>query len=121
MGLVILLIVYLVPSIIALVTRKNRLRAILINIFLGWTVIGWIAAVVLASGGNTDWLEGSTHSDGASTSNPDKDTRAEDRYWEQRRRDQEFGEVQHYKQVEQEVQRQMEAQAKYWEDKQRSE
>jgi hypothetical protein len=41
---------YFLPSIIALARSKRDLVAILLlNIFLGWTVIGWIVALVWAA------------------------------------------------------------------------
>ncbi len=42
---------YLIPTIIA-ATRKpvNMTAAIVVNIFLGWSLIGWIIALVLALG-----------------------------------------------------------------------
>ena len=41
--------IYFMPTIIAVVTRKSRMVTVLIiNAFLGWTVIGWIIAFVLA-------------------------------------------------------------------------
>ena len=41
--------VYLIPTIIAL-TKKNprEVQIAALNVFLGWTVLGWIAALVLA-------------------------------------------------------------------------
>jgi uncharacterized membrane protein YGL010W len=42
-------IVYLLPWIIAAMNRKKNTAAIgALNILLGWTVIGWIAAFVWA-------------------------------------------------------------------------
>jgi hypothetical protein len=38
---------YFVPTIIALVRRaRNSLAIVLINIFAGWTFLGWVAALV---------------------------------------------------------------------------
>jgi hypothetical protein len=40
---------YFLPSIIALARSKRDITAIvLLNLFLGWTVIGWIVALVWA-------------------------------------------------------------------------
>jgi hypothetical protein len=40
---------YFIPSIVAFNRRKSNRNAILVlNIFLGWTFIGWIAALVWA-------------------------------------------------------------------------
>ena len=44
------LVPYFLPSIIALVRSKRDLLAIfLLNLFLGWSVIGWIVALVWAA------------------------------------------------------------------------
>ncbi|MDO8578979.1 MAG: superinfection immunity protein [Dehalococcoidales bacterium] len=43
-------IVYLLPTIIALAMRKRqRLAIILLNIFGGWTGIGWFVALIWAA------------------------------------------------------------------------
>ena len=42
-------VMYFIPSIIALAKSKpNTLTIILINFFLGWSLIGWIVALVMA-------------------------------------------------------------------------
>lgn len=42
-------LLYLLPSYEAFKARQpNRLLIVLLNVFLGWTVIGWVAALVLA-------------------------------------------------------------------------
>lgn len=42
-------VMYFVPSIIALAKSKpNTLTIFLINFFLGWSLIGWIVALVMA-------------------------------------------------------------------------
>ena len=44
------LLMYFLPSIIALARSKRDLTAIfLLNLFLGWSVIGWIVALVWAA------------------------------------------------------------------------
>ncbi|HEY6369946.1 MAG TPA: superinfection immunity protein [Candidatus Sulfotelmatobacter sp.] len=44
------LVMYFLPSIIALARSKRDLLAIfLLNLFLGWSVIGWIVALVWAA------------------------------------------------------------------------
>jgi hypothetical protein len=44
---------YFLPSIIALARSKRDLLAIfLLNLFLGWSVIGWIVALVWAAKGD---------------------------------------------------------------------
>ena len=43
-------LMYFLPSIIALARSKRDLLAIfLLNLFLGWSVIGWIVALVWAA------------------------------------------------------------------------
>jgi hypothetical protein len=43
-------VMYFLPSIIALARSKRDLLAIfLLNLFLGWSVIGWIVALVWAA------------------------------------------------------------------------
>ncbi|HXJ85793.1 MAG TPA: superinfection immunity protein [Candidatus Binatia bacterium] len=43
-------VMYFLPSIIALARSKRDLMAIfLLNLFLGWSVIGWIVALVWAA------------------------------------------------------------------------
>ena len=43
------LALYLFPSFVALLTRKRNALAILVlNFFLGWTVVGWVGALVWA-------------------------------------------------------------------------
>ncbi len=40
---------YFIPSIVAYARRKTNRGAILaLNIFLGWTVVGWVVALVWA-------------------------------------------------------------------------
>ena len=42
-------VMYFLPSIIALVRSKRDITAILLlNVFLGWTMIGWIVALIWA-------------------------------------------------------------------------
>ena len=41
---------YFVPTFVAYVRSHHQLRAIaVLNVFLGWTLIGWVAALVWAS------------------------------------------------------------------------
>jgi hypothetical protein len=43
-------VMYFLPSIIALARSKRDVAAILLlNLFLGWTVIGWVIALVWAA------------------------------------------------------------------------
>ena len=40
---------YFLPSIIALArSKRNTLSIFLLNIFLGWTLVGWVVALVWA-------------------------------------------------------------------------
>lgn len=39
---------YFVPTIIAIAKRNHRTKVILINIFLGWTIVMWILSLVWA-------------------------------------------------------------------------
>jgi len=49
-GLGIPILMYFLPSIIALARSKRDVLAIfLLNLFLGWSVIGWIVALVWAA------------------------------------------------------------------------
>ena len=42
-------VMYFLPSIIALARSKRDITAILLlNVFLGWTMIGWIVALIWA-------------------------------------------------------------------------
>lgn len=44
------LVMYFLPSIIALARNKRDLLAIiLLNLFLGWTVIGWVVCLIWAA------------------------------------------------------------------------
>jgi len=47
MGIVLLVVIYLLPTIIA-VYRQTSVAAVIINIFLGWTLLGWVFALILA-------------------------------------------------------------------------
>ncbi len=48
LGLIALvLVVYFLPSFIALLRQhKNKLAIFLLNLFLGWTVLGWVSSLV---------------------------------------------------------------------------
>jgi len=44
------LLIYFLPSIIALArSKRDTLAIFLLNLFLGWSVIGWIVALVWAA------------------------------------------------------------------------
>jgi Superinfection immunity protein len=43
-------VIYFLPTIVALVRHKrNVVSILLLNLFLGWTLIGWIIALLWAS------------------------------------------------------------------------
>ncbi len=47
--LLILVVWYLLPSIVALLRRHHNAFAIfLLNLFLGWSLVGWVVALVWA-------------------------------------------------------------------------
>jgi len=46
-GLILLVLVYFLPSIVGFALQANRLGLLLtLNTLLGWTVLGWIACLV---------------------------------------------------------------------------
>ncbi len=48
--LIVLLVLYFIPAIVASVRHhRNRMAITVLNVFLGWTLIGWVAALVWAS------------------------------------------------------------------------
>jgi hypothetical protein len=48
--MLVLLAMYFLPSIVALVRHRHNTGAILmLNLFLGWTCIGWVVAMVWAA------------------------------------------------------------------------
>ena len=49
LGLVVATFVYFLPTIVALLREKyDKVSIFLLNFFLGWSVIGWIVALVWA-------------------------------------------------------------------------
>jgi len=45
----ILLLIYLLPSFIAVTSKKREaLAVILLNVLLGWTILGWIVTLIWA-------------------------------------------------------------------------
>lgn len=49
-AVLVLIGIYLIPTIVAVCRKPSRAKwAIIINIFLGWTCIGWLVALVIAS------------------------------------------------------------------------
>ena len=46
-------VLYFLPAVIAFLrTHHNRYAILLLNIFLGWTFLGWLASLVWASTAN---------------------------------------------------------------------
>lgn len=44
-----LLLAYFIPSIIAFTKNKdNKTTVLILNIFIGWSIIGWIVVLILA-------------------------------------------------------------------------
>ena len=44
-----LIVVYLLPTIIVLIRKNvNKSMVILLNVFLGWTLVGWIISLILS-------------------------------------------------------------------------
>ena len=51
LGWLLMLVIYLTPTIVVFLRKKKDVtKIILVNIFLGWTVVGWILAVIWAFG-----------------------------------------------------------------------
>ena len=49
--LVVVVGIYFLPTIVAMKSNsRNGELAVIINFFFGWSIIGWVAAMVLASG-----------------------------------------------------------------------
>jgi RsiW-degrading membrane proteinase PrsW (M82 family) len=47
--IIIILFLYFLPFIIGR-NRKDYLRILILNLFLGWTFLGWVAALIWAVG-----------------------------------------------------------------------
>jgi Superinfection immunity protein len=52
-GIVILLLLYFIPLVVAAARSHNVGGVAIVNVLLGWTVIGWIAALIMACGNKT--------------------------------------------------------------------
>jgi hypothetical protein len=53
--LIVVAVVHFVPTIIAVRRQsKNRIGVFLLNLLLGWTIIGWFAALVWALSGERE-------------------------------------------------------------------
>ena len=46
--IVLILVVYFIPTIVYY-RKKNNAGVIILNLFLGWTFIGWVAALIWAA------------------------------------------------------------------------
>lgn len=50
MELIVILVIYFIPSLVAINRKRDNTGAIMaLNLFAGWTFIGWIVALVWAS------------------------------------------------------------------------
>ncbi len=48
-GIIIFLSLYFLPTIIAFIRKKeNKISILVLNFFLGWTLIGWVLSLVWA-------------------------------------------------------------------------
>jgi hypothetical protein len=47
------LLIYFLPFIVGR-NRKDYLRILILNLFLGWTFIGWVAALIWAVGNDDE-------------------------------------------------------------------
>lgn len=45
---VFLFVLYMLPSIVALFTRRRQAATLLVNLLFGWTIIGWLVALGMA-------------------------------------------------------------------------
>jgi hypothetical protein len=55
LGIILLAIFYLLPTVIAFLRKcRNTGPVVIINIFLGWTFIGWVVALAMAFGQTRD-------------------------------------------------------------------
>lgn len=52
---IVIITIYLIPSVIACIRKAKRALGIFIlNLFLGWTLLGWVGALVWAVSDNVD-------------------------------------------------------------------
>jgi hypothetical protein len=50
-----LFVAYLLPTLLAFHRRhRSRVAILMVNFLLGWTVIGWVAALIWSCTGNTE-------------------------------------------------------------------
>jgi Na+/proline symporter len=69
---VIILIPYFIPSVIAKKT-SNAVPIFLLNLFLGWTFIGWIGALIWALNSNSNMKADLRHKDLLNSLNKNKE------------------------------------------------
>jgi hypothetical protein len=58
---VMLLVIYFVPTVIAIGRgHRNATPIVLLNILLGWTFLGWVAALIWSASNNGErkWVSG---------------------------------------------------------------
>ena len=48
LALCLLAFLYFLPSVVAIIRRHQVAAVIVLNLFLGWTIVGWVVALVLA-------------------------------------------------------------------------
>ena len=47
---------YMLPTIVAVIRHARNIGPIVvINVLLGWSIFGWVAALASAAGGNRNW------------------------------------------------------------------
>lgn len=51
-SLAIFLCIYFFPWIVALLRKHNTVGVFIINLLFGWTILGWVVALVMACGNN---------------------------------------------------------------------
>lgn len=50
LGLILILFAYFVPTVVAFVRGvPNKGSVLVVNLFLGWTVVGWIVSLAMAA------------------------------------------------------------------------
>lgn len=55
MALIIIILFYFLPTIIAVLAKKdNALSISILNLFFGWTLIGWVISLVWATTKNSN-------------------------------------------------------------------
>ncbi|HXA42249.1 MAG TPA: superinfection immunity protein [Candidatus Solibacter sp.] len=59
-GLAVLMLLYFLPSIVVLMRRADDMVGVVIvlNVFLGWTFLGWVASLAMAFSGSSGPRQG---------------------------------------------------------------